>query len=167
MLCKDFEILLLSSTERKLSQNEIATIEQHLAQCTDCTRFKNDLVKLRNGLNHIPQPTPSPDLVEITRALCHQELVTKGKSEAAFPFKWGRFPIPKLLWIAIPVVMALTTYLMLPGLKDLATQSRSFQSTAVLAIILQNAALLVLAPILIRSFRRRKNSWNPYDAQAS
>lgn len=169
MHCKDIEIKILDSTERKLSQNEITTIEQHLAQCAGCTRFKNDLVKLRNGLNHIPQPAPSPGLVENTRALCHQEADGKGKSTAGHPFKWRRFPIPILLWIAIPVVMGITTYLILPGLKDLATQVRSYQSTAVLAIILQNAAMLVLAPILIRSFRRRKEqmNWNPYDAQTS
>ncbi len=169
MHCKDIEIKILDSSERKLSQNEIAAIEQHLAHCAGCTRFKNDLVKLRNGLNHIPQPTPSPGLVENTRALCHQELNLKGKSTAAPPYKWRPFPIPKLLWVAIPVVMGITTYLMLPGLKDLAAQSLSPQSAAVLAIILQNAALLVLAPILIKSMRRRKESinWNHYDAHAS
>ena len=167
MHCKDIEIKILGSNERKLSQNEITAIEQHLAQCPGCTQFKNDLVKLRNGLNHLSQPLPSPDIFEKTKALCNQELATKEKAAAGRAFKWRRFPIPKLLWIALPVVIALTIYLMLPGIKDLTTQARSYQSTAVLALILQNAAMLVLAPILIKALRRRKISWNHYDAQAS
>jgi hypothetical protein len=167
MHCKDIEIKILGSNERKLSQNEITAIEQHLAQCAGCAQFKNDLMKLRNGLNHMPQPAPSTDVVERTIALCHQELATKEKAATGRAFKWRRFPVPKLLWIAIPVVMALTTYLMLPGLSDLASQASSYQSMAVLAIILQNAAMLVLAPILIKTLRRRKISWNHYDAQAS
>ena len=162
MRCKDAELKILDSRERKLTQTEIKNIEQHLAQCTTCTAFKNDLAKLRNGLNHLPQPRLSPDLAEKTRELCQQELTSKGIDTAGFSLKLRRFAVPKLIWASIPVVMALTANLMLPGLKDLAVQANSFQSTAVLAIILQNAAMLVLAPILIRSFRRRRDTinWN-------
>jgi len=169
MRCKDAELRILDARERKLNQTEIKNIEQHLAQCAACTAFKSDLAKLRNGLNHLPQPRLSPDLAEKTQALCQQAFASKGIDTVGLSLKLRRFAVPKLIWASIPVVMALTTYIMLPGLKDLAAQANSFQSTAVLAVILQNAAMLVLAPILIRSYRRRKDSinWNPYDAHAS
>jgi hypothetical protein len=169
MRCKDIELLILDSRERKLTQSEVRTIEQHLALCTACTAFKNDLVKLRNGVNHLRQPAPSADLFEKTQALCREELAATPYTPAGFGLKLRRFPIPKFIWISIPVIMGITTYLMLPGLKDLAAQSRSLQSLTVLTIILQNAALLVLAPILIKSLRRRRESisWNHYDAHAS
>lgn len=169
MRCKNIELLILESRERKLTQSEIRTIEQHLARCAACTAFKNDLVKLRNGLHHLHSPAPSPELVETTLARCKQETPTPQRHPLGLGFRLRRFPIPKFILVSIPVVMGITTYLMLPGLKDLAEQTRSLESIAVLTIILQNAALLVLAPILLKSLRHRKESinWDHYDAHAS
>ena len=162
MRCKNIELLILEAKERKLTQTEIRAIEQHLAQCAACTTFKNDLAKLRNGFNHICLPTPSSELVEKTQILCQQQLNEKQLSPSGFGFRLRRIPVPKFIWISIPVIMGITTYLLLPGLQDLAAQSRSFEAMAVLTIILQNAALLVLAPILIKNLRRRQNtmSWS-------
>jgi hypothetical protein len=162
MRCKDIELLILETRERKLTQGEIASIEQHLAVCAACTAFKNDLAKLRNGLNHVHRPAPSAELVAKTLARCEQEAATAQKHPAGFGFRLRRFPVPKLIWVSIPVIMGITTYLMLPGLKDLAEQTRSLESMAVLTIILQNAALLILAPILLKSLRRRRDTmyWN-------
>jgi hypothetical protein len=55
------------------------------------------------------------------------------------------------------------------GLQDILNQNVSFLSATFLALLLQNAAMLVFAPILIQALRRKRSghSWNSEDAHAS
>ena len=170
MRCKHVQQLIIDATERTLSIGERTGLEEHIQQCEKCVRFQSTFAALRRGISELPSPAPSTDLDRDTRDLC------RGARLASLHFttdpaltKWQALAIPKFIWAALPILIVLTALLMDKGLQDLLNQNGTFLSATFLALLLQNAAMLIFAPILIRALRRKKSgySWNSGDAHAS
>jgi len=170
MSCKDIERLIIDSSDKDLSLEELDVLEQHMAFCTNCSRFRENLEKIRVSIKTIPQPTPSPDLVEKTRAKCQAELRTKTADNAGICLKTHAEPIPKY---ALPVLFSLillTAFIIAPMLKNIKLdQSLTFPTIVVLTLLIQNAAMLFFSPILIRKYRWKKRVFRgtPMNANAS
>lgn len=170
MSCKDIERLIIDSSDKDLSLEELDVLEQHVAFCTNCARFRENLEKIRASIKTIPQPIPSPDLVEKTRARCQVELRTKTAADAGISPKTHAEPIPKYALPALFSLILLTAFIIAPMLKNIKLdQPLTFPTVAVLTLLIQNAAMLFFSPILIRKYRWKKRGFRgtPMNANAS
>ncbi len=170
MRCKHVQQLIIDATDRPLTNEEQTGMEEHILQCGGCARFQSTFASLRQGISVLPCPAPSAALDRDTRDLC------RGARLASLYFttdpalsKWQALAIPIFIWAALPVLIILTALLMAGGLQDFLNENVSFLSASFLALLLQNAVMLVFAPILIRTLRHKRSgySWKSGDTHAS
>ncbi len=159
MRCKDIERLIIDSSDKDLSQEELGAIEKHVAHCALCARFQDDLEKIRMGVKTMPQPVLPPGLAQKTRLRCQAEISQQPAAASKIAKLIPSDPVPKYVWAALLPLILLTVFVLAPTLKEIRLdQTLTFTSAAALTIIIQNAVMLLFAPILIR--RRR---WNKQD----
>jgi hypothetical protein len=170
MRCKDIQRLIIDSSDEDLSSEELRAIEKHAAHCSLCARFRDDLEKIRIGIKKIPQPVLPPDLAQKTRLRCYAEI---SRQPAAAP-KIARLtpsePIPKYVWAVLLALILLTVFIIVPLFKEIRLdQTLTFTSVVALTIIIQNAVMLLFAPILMRRQRWKKPDFRgiPMEANAS
>ncbi len=157
MRCKDIERLIIESSDEDLSLEELGAIEKHIAHCALCARFQDDLEKIRMGVKTMTQPVLPPDLAQKTRLRCQAELSRQPAAASKIARLIPSDSIPKYVWAALLPLILLTVFVLAPTLKEIRLdQTLTFASVAALTIIIQNAVMLLFAPILIRR-RRWKN----------
>ena len=157
MRCKDIERLIIDSSEEDLSQEELTAIETHVARCALCARFQEDLEKIRMGIKVMPQPVIPPDLAQKTRLRIHTEMGREPAAATKIDQLTPSEPIPKYVWVALLPLIILTVILIVPIFKEIRLdQTLTFASVVALTIIIQNAVMLLFAPILIRRRHRKK-----------
>jgi hypothetical protein len=170
MRCKDIERLIIDSSDEALSLEELSAIEAHIAHCALCARFQDDLEKIRIGVKAMPQPALPPDLAQKTRVRCHAEISQKPAAASKIARLIPSYPIPKYVWAVLLFLIILTVLIIVPELTEIRwDQSLTFTSVVALSIIIQNALMLLFAPILIRRRRWNKQSVRgvPMNANAS
>ncbi len=170
MRCKHVQRLMIDAIDNPLSREELEGMEEHIQNCRGCTRFQSTYALLRRGVTELPCPAPSKDLDRDTHDLCRgARLATLHFATDPALSKWQALAIPKFIWVVLPILIFLTALLMAGGLQDILDENISFLSATFLALVLQNAAMLVFAPILFRALRRKRSgySWNSGDAHAS
>ncbi|NIO49185.1 MAG: hypothetical protein GTN73_07095 [Candidatus Aminicenantes bacterium] len=154
MRCKDIERLIIDSSEEDLSQEELTAIETHVVRCALCARFRDDLEKIRTGIKVMPQPVISPDLAQKIRLRIHTEMGREPAATTKTDQLTPSEPIPKYVWVALLPLIILTVILIVPIFKEIRLdQTLTFKSVVALTIIIQNAVMLLFAPILIRRYR--------------
>jgi anti-sigma factor RsiW len=169
MRCKKIRLWIISATEGDLPDKAHQAVEEHLRSCEACVGFKRDLETLRRSLAALPEPEISELVAAETRTRCHAAVRSARPLTAALAAGWRRLPIPRLIWAAIPVLAILTAAVMAFGLQELAEESASLLSAAVITMVLQNATMLVFAPILLKAWRRKRSqsAWDSGGAHAS
>jgi len=170
MRCKDIERLIIESPDEDLSQEELGAIEKHVARCAFCARFQDEFEKIRTGVKTIPQPILPPDLAQKTRLRCQAEISRQSAAATKIAKLIPSDPVPKYVWAALFPLILLTVFVLAPTLKEIRLdQTLTFTSAAALTIIIQNAAMLLFAPILIRRHRWKKHVIRgiPMNANAS
>jgi anti-sigma factor RsiW len=151
MRCQDFERLILQGEDRKLSREEERVLEQHLASCEACFRFEEFRRELRLSVRSVPSFGPTPDLDERVRRACRAELVRR-YSPSAQPERPEKKPsVPRPLWAALGALTFLTVGFLIPGIeKFLEDQRITWQTAAVLLLLLQNTLTLFSLPVILR-----------------
>jgi hypothetical protein len=168
MSCKDIEQLIIDSSDKDLSLEELDIIEQHVAFCTNSARFREDLDKIRASIKTIPQTVPSPDLVENTRVRCQAELRSKAAADIGISPKTHAEPMPKYVLPVLFSLILLTAFIIAPMLKSIKLdQPLTFSTVAVLTLLIQNAAMLFFSPIIIRKYRWKKRSFKGTQVNAN
>lgn len=153
MKCKDIERLIMDFKEEELSAEELADVEEHVERCAQCARLKGDLGKIRVYLKRMPRPVLSSELAARTQSVCRAELGSRRLSKPRTDAQNHTWPIPKLIWAALFSLTVMTSILVLVLLKDFDLKlPLSPQTVVVLTLMVQNAGMLFLAPILIRKF---------------
>lgn len=158
MRCKDVERLMIEGSDRTLTRQERNAIEKHLTRCSSCARFREDLLKIRNGLKIFSSPAPSDKLVKKTRSLCHAEMEASGAYGSKAIQRTQPGAVPKIIWAALFVLVILSGILIisfLPGFE--AEKSLSLRTALIFTLIVQNAAMLFFSPVLIQKFWPPKN----------
>lgn len=154
MKCKDIERLIVDSPEEELSPEKLSEIEFHVSECARCAGFQEDLKKIRLCFKEMTLPVPSAELVKQTQLLCHAKMRTLQASGRKNDVQALLTRIPKLIWVSLFSLIALTLIWIFPLFEDFKLdQPPSFQTIAVLFLVIQNAAMLFFAPILIRNYR--------------
>jgi hypothetical protein len=161
MRCQDFERLILESRERELSREEQRSIENHLAQCASCNRFREFWLGLRIPIQNSPAADLPPDLDDRVRLSCHDALETSGgkrrRAQPSAPRQSA--PVPWPIWAALSVLTVLTLAFLIPGILEFwQNQKLTPGIVLVLVLILQNALALFFVPIIVR-----RQQWNRLD----
>ena len=170
MRCKDIRhVFIEDAGKRGLSPKEHEELDEHLATCERCSSFREGLESVRRGVEGLAQPAPSDRTDYEVRTLLRNAASERGESAAPLPSRWGSLSIPRYIWASIPVLLVLTTLIMAWGLQDVIEKTSSFLAASFVALLLQNAAMLVFAPILIRALRRKESqsTWKNGDAHVS
>ena len=170
MRCKDIERLIIDSSDEDLSQEELTAIEKHVARCASCARFRDDLEKIRMGVKVMPQPIVPPDLAQKTRLRIQTEMGREPAAATKIEQLTPSEPIPKYVWVALIPLIFLTLILIIPAFKEIRLdQTLTFTSVVAFTIIIQNAVMLLFAPILIRRYRGKKQDTRgmPMNANAT
>ena len=159
MRCKDIERLIIDSSEEDLSPEELSAIEKHVARCELCARFRDDLEKVRTGIKTMPQPVLRPDLAQKTRLRCLAEMDREPGAATKIARLTPSEPVPKYVWAALFPLIFFTVILIVPVFKEIRLdQTLTFASVVALTIIIQNAVMLLFAPILIRRYQWKKQN---------
>ncbi len=169
MRCRDVRHLVIDDAGRDLTPGVRQEVDEHLAQCERCARFRESLGSVRRGVKELSHPAPSGTVDARVRAFIGNTGAVRHGAPEPLPPRWGSFSIPRYIWAAIPVLLVLTTVIMAWGLQDVLDKTGSFLAATFVALLLQNAAMLVLSPLLIRTLRRKgsQSTWNHGDAHAS
>lgn len=152
MRCQDAERLMLETTENEGAPEARLALETHLESCPDCAAFRDFRAKLRSASKEAPRPQLDPGLVENTRALCLSELArTSARRSAAVP--WS-------IWAAFGILTVITLGFFIPQILDFFS-SKEFTPALglLLGILLQNAVMLFVAPVVMRRHRIDHNGW--------
>jgi hypothetical protein len=170
MQCKDIERLIIVSSEEELTPEVLKITEQHLERCAQCACLRDDLEKIRLGITTMPKPLLPPDLAQKTRQRCLDEIRLQPAPAKRVFSRIRSYPIPKYVWAALIPLIILTLLLIAPAIKEIRLdESLTFESAAALTLLIQNAAMLFFAPILIRRYRSKRENTNgiPMNANAS
>ncbi len=152
MRCKDIERLIIASTWKDLSREELLLIKEHTQQCAQCTLFQSEYKNLRLSLKNNPAPALPEKLDRSTYKICRKALNLQKKSAPA---------IPPLIWGVLAVLIALSVILFVPVFRDLIlNEPLSSQALFVLTFLIQNTVMLFFTPILIKNFREKKQGLN-------
>jgi hypothetical protein len=118
----------------------------------------------------MPKPVISPDLEQKTRLRIYREMGSEPAAARKIDQLTPSEPIPKYVWVALLPLIFLTVILIVPIFKEIRLdQTLTFASVVALTIIIQNAVMLLFAPILIRRYQRRKQNTRgmPVNANAT
>jgi hypothetical protein len=159
----------MASSDEELCPEEVKVVEEHLADCAQCTQLRDDLKKIWMDMKAMPKPVLPPELAEKTRERCYAELKKQYEVKKS-ALRSSPGPIPIYVWAVLIVLTVLTMFVTIPVISEIRLdESLSFKSAAVLTLIIQNAVMLFFAPVLIRKYRSRKQdiSGFPMNANAS
>ena len=161
MKCKRVEKLIIEEIQSGLNAKLKSKFEAHLFQCTKCLSFKERYNSLRSGLLNLETPSPSEKLEEQTKALCFDELLKQDEIISFADQKSTANETPLTVWVAFIVLIGLTLIWAFPVLKDYVNDYVVTNHTIYLVmIVIQNILALMFAPILLRSLRLKKITFN-------
>lgn len=158
MRCQDIERLIIDASERGLSQEEIRAIEDHTSSCAKCARFREELASIRACLRNSSRPALPDEFARKTQELCYAEMEPlRGAAQKLEP-RIRNHSIPKLIWASLFSLIVITGFLLLPLIRDIELEKTfSFPAVVVLFLIIQNAAMLFFAPVILRKFRSQNH----------
>lgn len=160
MRCKEYEYLIIESTERDLTDSEHLRLKQHCSQCENCSHFKEYIEEIFCTLKRSDPPALPADLDIQTKDLCQDEISGK-KEYCRHEQRPLRPQVPVYIWAVFALLTILTSFMLFSGLKTVnSDQSLSLETVLMLTIILQNAVMLFLAPVIILTKRAKQGISN-------
>jgi hypothetical protein len=149
--CRDVERLIIASEDRELSMGKRHLLEDHLRGCGRCKDFAADRTIIREEIAAVRWPTLPDTLDRRTRRM----LLESGPAPrpAAVP-AWvlvamAVIAIGTALWLAVSLADVT---------PDMTLADLPVAGLAAIFIIIQNALMLLFAPIVLRTFRARRGA---------
>lgn len=160
MRCKEYEYLIIESTERDLTDTEQLRLKQHCSRCESCSHFKENIEEIHFSLKRSDPPALPADLDKHTKDLCLDEMNRK-KERSRYEQRPLRPQVPGYIWAVFALLTILTSFLLFSGLKTInADQPLSLGTIFMLTVILQNTVMLFLSPLIIRKNRTKQRISN-------
>jgi len=143
MKCKGYRALMIDQRPELLSKPQSRLLADHIKNCRDCREFQQEFKQLQWGLKAIPEPVLPDDCERLSREVCHREIQKAP----------GR--VPRSVYLALMALIAITLVLIFPVVGELSFEaSLSSRETLTFILVLQNAVMLLLSPLLIRRYGR-------------
>lgn len=148
--CRDVELLTLAGEDRELTAGERGLIEDHLRGCARCRVFAADRRALREQSAALRWPSPPDALLRRTRRLVLEKA-------AGRPAQLPAWVLVALAVAAIATGLWLTVSL--SGVTpEMTLADLPVAGLAAVIIIVQNALMLLFAPVLLRKVRARRSA---------
>jgi predicted anti-sigma-YlaC factor YlaD len=148
-LCRDFERLALEAEDRALTEEDRRILEEHVRGCERCRGYASDRALIRGELASASWPEPSDELVARTR----RRLREQEPAPAA---------VPAWVLVALAVVTVVTALWLTVSLADVTPDMTladlPVAGLAAVFIVIQNALMLLFAPIVLRAVRTRRGA---------
>lgn len=160
MQCKEYEYLIIESSERDLTAEEQLKLKKHCSLCENCSRLKENIEEIRFSLKQSDPPELPSSLDKKTQQLCNDEI---NRKKLLLQHKQRSFwaPVPGYIWAAFILLTIMTSFLLFPELKNLnSDKPLSLWTIFMLTIILQNAVMLFLSPVIIRRHKAKQGFSN-------
>jgi hypothetical protein len=149
--CRDVELLMLAAEDRKLEAGERSLIEDHGRECERCRAFAAGRRAIRAEAAALSWPAPPDALVRETRRLLLEDTT-----------KAGTAALPAWVLVAMAVVavgLGLWLAFSLAGVTpDMTLADLPTAGLAAVLIIIQNALMLLFAPVVLRTVRARRSA---------
>jgi len=147
--CRDVERLLIAGEDGSLLSGDRRIVEDHLQACGRCRAFAEDREAIRETAATLRWPAPPQVLVRETRRLM-RESGARAVSAALPAWVLAALALAAVatgVWLAVALagVTPETTWTDLP-----------VAGLAAIFIIVQNALMLLLAPVILRKVRARR-----------
>jgi len=153
--CRDVEGLMLGNEDRDLPPGERALVEEHLQGCGRCRAFASDRTAIRRAAAAVAWPALPDELDRRTRRILRQSRPEARTAAAAAS-------VPAWLLVAVAVVTIITGVWLAASLADVTPDMRladlPWTGLAAVFIIIQNALTLLFAPVVLRTFRARRDA---------
>ncbi len=159
MKCKDIEHKIIASSGGLTDSEQLKIIHSHVEHCSKCSHLKEDVESLRNLLQQRTEPNLPEDLDKKTYQMCQNEIQTLQKNTRGFNFQQHMQSIPihmKIVFISFLVVMVIWFFTSFKDIGSGGGESLSMPMIFGLFLIIQNAMMLLFAPLLIRLIRSKK-----------
>ena len=155
MRCQDFERLMLEAKEREPLREERIALEKHLEDCPACARFGAFWEGLqKTGLGNLPRIELSAEFSEKTRLRCRAELDSLAFRPGTLKPERRPGAPPWPILAALLVLTGLTVIFLIPSVEAFfKTQRVTVEAILVFVVVLQNAMMLLFAPVLLRRGR--------------
>jgi hypothetical protein len=149
--CRDVERLLIAGEDRLPSAGDRTLVEGHLRECAGCRAFADDRRALREEVGALRWPAPPQALVRGTRRL----LLESGAGTRTAPLPAWVLVTLALVSVATGVWLAVSLAGVTP---EMTLADLPFAGLAAIFIIVQNALMLLLAPVVLRKVRARRSA---------
>jgi predicted anti-sigma-YlaC factor YlaD len=147
--CRDVERLMLESEDRALPPGERRLVEEHLHGCRSCREFAADRALIRDEIAGVRWPAPPAELVARTRRMLRESEPTTASAA-----------VPAWIIVALAVVTIITAVWLAVSLADVTPDMTladlPVAALAAVFIIVQNALVLLCAPVVLRTIRARR-----------
>lgn len=147
--CRAIERLIVAREDGELLAAERGLVEDHLRGCERCRAFAADQDVVRREIASMPWPVLPAELDRRTRRALRQN-----GPEAA------PAAIPAWVMVALAVVTIVTGIWLAVSLADVTPETTladlPVAGLAAVLIIVQNALMLFFAPVVLRTFRARR-----------
>jgi hypothetical protein len=147
MRCLQIENILIEGMPEQ-SAAIPAQVRAHLEHCPQCSRLAEDLQKLRREAAFLAAISAPEATAGSVLKMCRSEL------------RAGIQPLPARVpvWVraCAGLLLVLTILWVYPVLEDFFTEeSINYNTSLVIALLVQNTIMLLFAPLVIRIFRDR------------
>ncbi len=159
MKCKDIERLVIASSDKLPDSKQLHVIHLHVEHCSKCSLLRDDMENLRGLLQQRPNLVLPEDLDKRTYQKCQSEIQSLQKNTQKVKFRQQMQSIPihmKIAFIILLVVMVIWFFSFFEEIGSGGGESLSMPAIFGLFLIIQNAMMLLFAPLLIRRFRTKK-----------
>lgn len=159
MKCKDIERKIIASSGGLQDSEQLNAIHLHVEHCSKCSHLKEDVESLRSLLQQRPNLVLPEDLDKKTYQKCLSEIQSLQKNTQKVKLRQQLQSIPiymKVVFIFLLVVMVIWMFSFLEDIGSGGGESLSMPVIFGLFLIIQNAVMLLFAPLLIRRFRAKK-----------
>jgi anti-sigma factor RsiW len=149
--CRDVELLMLEGEDGGLAGAARSLVEDHLRGCERCRDFAADRRVIREEAAAVRWPAPPEGLVRKTRRVLLEDRAAE--PPAALP-TWVL-----VVTAVVAVVTGLWLAVSLAGVTpDMSLADLPVAGLAAVLIIVQNALVLLFAPVVLRTVRARRGA---------
>ncbi len=147
--CRDVELLVIEGEDGELPAEARRLVEDHLRGCPRCQGFAADRGTIRGAFAAERWPAPPEALVRATRRRLVEE--SAGSREPA---------VPAWILVALAVMAVVTGFWLTIALADVGPETAladlPVAGLAAVIVIVQNALMLFLAPVVLKAIRSRR-----------